>query len=100
MENRNEVNLDEETIRQAGLRPTDKTVSGTIAPGARVFEYPGLEHVYVMESDLYGNVMPKGSCFLAFEGRNGLMGRHIKVETLKQCSVEEIKKLIDSNAAG
>jgi hypothetical protein len=100
MENKNEVNLDEETIRKAGLRPSATTINATIAPGTRVFEYPGLEQVYVMESDLYGNVMPKGSCFLAFQGRNGLMGQHIKVETLKSCSVEEIKKLIDSNAAG
>jgi hypothetical protein len=100
MENRTEVNLDEETIRQAGLRPSSKTINATIAPGSRVFEYPGLEHVYIMECDLYGNVMPKGTCFLAFQGRNGLMGQHLKVDALKNCSVEEIKKLIDSNAAG
>ena len=94
------MNLDEATIKAAGLRPTGKALNATLAPGARVFEYPGLENVYIMESDLYGNVMPPGSCFLAFEGREGLIGRHLKVETLKQCSGEENKKIVDSNANG
>lgn len=100
MENKHDVNLDEETIRIAGLRPTDKALNATLAPHARVFEYPGLEQVYIMESDLYGNVMPPGSCFLAFEGHHGLIGQHLKVETLKRSSAEDIKKLVDSNAHG
>lgn len=100
MENRKDINLDEETIKATGLRPAGKTLNATLAPGARVFEYPGLENVYIMESDLYGNVMPPGSCFLAFEGHHGLIGQHLKVETLKRSSAEEIKKLVDSNVHG
>jgi hypothetical protein len=100
MQHPNEVNIDEETIRKAGLRPSDKAVNAQLAPGARVFEFPQLENVFIMESDLYGNAMPKGSCFLAFYGRSGLMGQHLKVETLKNASVEEIKKIVDSNSAG
>ena len=87
MKHTNEVNIDEETIQKAGLRETDKPVNAELAPAARVFEFPGLEDVFIMESDLYGNAMPKGSCFLAFYGRSGLMGQHLKVETLKNCSV-------------
>lgn len=96
----NEVNLDAETIRKAGLRLTDKPVNAELAPDARVFEFPGLENVFIMESDLYGNTMPKGSCFLAFYGRNGLIGKHLKVETLKNASLEDIKKIVESNREG
>jgi hypothetical protein len=53
-----------------------------------------------MESDLYGNTMPKGSCFLAFEGNHGLIGTHLPVATLKQASVEEIRQMIAANAEG
>lgn len=95
-----EVNLDEETIRQVGLQQTDKPINAQIAPDARVFSYPFLEEVFIMESDLYGNTMPKGSCFLAFNGKHGLIGKHLKVETLKNASVEEIKKMIEANSEG
>ena len=100
MQHPKEVNLDEETIRKTGLRLSDKPVNAELAPEARVFEFPQLENVFIMESDLYGNTMPKGSCFLAFYGRNGLMGKHLKVETLKNCSIEEIKKIVESNREG
>jgi len=53
-----------------------------------------------MESDLYGNTMPKDSCFLAFNGKHGLIAKHLKVETLRNASVEEIKKLIEANSEG
>ncbi len=53
-----------------------------------------------MECDLYGNLMPKNSCFLAFYGHHGLIGKHLKVETLKNASVEDIKKMVDSNLEG
>jgi hypothetical protein len=96
----NDFNIDEETIRQIGLQPSQKSINDAISPNARVFEYPNLENVYIMESDLYGNMMPKDSCFLAFYGRNGLMGRQLKIETLKKCSVEEIKKLVENNSEG
>jgi hypothetical protein len=53
-----------------------------------------------MESDLYGNKMPEGSCFLAFNGHHGLMGKHLKLETLRNSSVEDIKKMVESNLEG
>jgi len=93
-------NLDQETIKQLGIRQSDKSVNAQIAPNARIFEYPGVENVYIMESDLYGNPMPEGSCFLAFEGRAGLMGKHIKIETLRKSSIEEIMKMVEDNQAG
>jgi hypothetical protein len=100
MNNSNDHNIDEETILKLGLRPSDKSINAQIAPDARVFIYPFLEDVYVMESDLYGNKMPKDSCFLAFSGQHGLMGKHLMVETLKNATVEDIKKMVESNSAG
>jgi hypothetical protein len=61
---------------------------------------PNLANVYVMESDWYGNSMPTGSCFLAFNGRNGLVGRHILVDTLRKSSLEDIKKIVECNHNG
>ncbi|MBD0296367.1 MAG: hypothetical protein M3342_19250 [Bacteroidota bacterium] len=100
MINSNDFNIDEETINKIGLRLSDKPINAQIAPNARVFEYPQLDNVFVMESDLYGNIMPKNSCFLAFNGKHGLMGKHLKVETLKNASVEDIKKMVESNSQG
>ena len=96
----NELNIDEETISKLGLRRTEKQINAAISPNSKVFEYPLLENVFVMESDLYGNLMPKGSCFLAFYGQHGLMGRHLKVETLKNWSLEGIKKMVSDNVVG
>lgn len=93
-------NLDRETIEQLGLRQSNKSINAHIAPEARIFEYPSIKNVYIMESDLYGNPMPEGSCFLAFEGRAGLMGKHIRIETLRNSSLEDIKKLVEDNRAG
>ena len=95
-----DMNIDEETIKKIGLRPSDKSINDQIAPGVRVFIYPSLENVFVMESDLYGNKMPKDSCFLAFNGHHGLVGRHLKVETLTNASVKEIKDMVESNCEG
>jgi hypothetical protein len=100
MESTNDINIDEETIRKIGLQPSDKSINAQISPDARVFVYPSLENVFVMESDLYGNKMPKGSCFLAFNGHHGLMGKHLKVETLKNATIEEIKDIVQSNSEG
>ena len=100
MINNNEDNLDVETIKAAGLRLTDAPVNASIAPLARVFEYPHLENVYIMESDLYCNTMPKDSCFLAFNGHHGLIGKHLKVETLRNSSIEDIKNIVESNKEG
>jgi hypothetical protein len=95
-----ELNIDEETISKIGLRLSDTPISAQIAPNARVFEYPHLDNVFVMESDLYGNMMPKNSCFLAFYGCHGYMGKNLKVETLKNASVEYIKKMVERNSKG
>lgn len=100
MKSKDDYSIDEETIKALGLRPVDKPDNITLAPDARVFEYPHLENVFIMESDLYGNKMPKGSCFLAFHGRTGLIGRHLSVDNLKNCSVEEIRQLVQSNSEG
>ena len=93
-------NIDKETIEKVGLRIADKPVNAQIAPNARVFEYPYLDNVFVMESDLYGNPMPENSCFLAFYGKHGLIGKHLKIETLKNASVEDIKKVVEGNSEG
>ena len=100
MANATDWNLDEETIAAVGLQATDIPINAQIAPNARVFRYPHLENIFIMESDLYGNTMPKGSCFLAFEGNHGLIGTHLPVATLKQASVEEIRQMIAANAEG
>lgn len=93
-------NLDKDTIEQLGLKPSDKSINAPLAPESRVFEYPAIENVYVMESDLYGNIMPEGSCFLAFDGRSGLIGKHISIATLQNSSIEDIKKIVEDNQAG
>lgn len=93
-------NIEEETISKIGLQLSDKLTSAQIPANARVFEYPHLDDVFVMESDLYGNRMPKNSCFLAFYGHHGIIGKHLLVETLKNASVEDIKKIVESNLDG
>jgi hypothetical protein len=100
MINENEVNIDAETIKALGLRLSNKPINAETALSARIFEYPLLEHVYIMESDLYGNTMPKDSCFLAFNGQHGLIGKHLKVETLKRSSVTDIEKMVQENNEG
>ncbi len=100
MINSNDFNIDEETISEIGLQLSDNPINAQIAPNARVFKYPDLDNVFIMESDLYGNTMPKNSCFLAFYGTHGLIGKHLKVETLKNASVEDIKKMVESNSEG
>jgi len=100
MINSNDCNLDRETISSVGLTISDKHINAQIAPDARVFEYPDLDNVFIMESDLYGNIMPKDSCFLAFYGQHGLIGKHLKVETLKNATTAEIKKMVDCNSEG
>jgi hypothetical protein len=92
-----DANINSDTIKKLGLRLSDKKINADISPDARVFEYPQLPNVFVMENDLYGNVMPKGSCFLAFYGSHGLIGKHLKVETLANASVADIKNMVESN---
>jgi hypothetical protein len=101
MANKATPNIDEEIISQVGLQLAKKSALNVSAdPASRVFEYPLLDNVFVMESDLYGNIMPPGSCFLAFKGRNGWIGKHLKIDTLKYASVEDIKRLVDNNHEG
>jgi len=94
------VNIDDDTIKKVGLRLSEKPINAETAIESRVFEYPHLENVFIMESDLYGNTMPKDSCFLAFEGHHGLIGKHLSVEALKNASAADIKKLVQSNNEG
>lgn len=100
MKRTNDMNIDKETISKLGLRPSDKAISLQISPEARVFEYPHLENVFIMESDLYGNTMPRGSCFLAFTGPHGLIGKHLKVEALKNATPVDIKNMVEENQEG
>ena len=100
MINTSDLNLDGTTISKVGLILCDEHINAEIAPNARVFKYPHLDNVFVMESDLYGNTMPKDSCFLAFHGTHGLVGKHLTVEALKNASVEDIKKLVERNSEG
>jgi hypothetical protein len=95
-----EANIDEETINQVGLRLCSEPINAQIAPNARVFKYPNLENVYIMESDLYGNTMPKDSCFLAFNGTHGLVGKHLKVEFLTKATREDIENIVLENSDG
>lgn len=100
MINTDNTNISDDTINKIGLRLSDKPINAEISHSARIFEYPHLKDVFVMENDLYGNVMPKGSCFLVFCGRNGLIGKQITVETLKNASTEEIQNIVNSNIEG
>ena len=93
-------NIDEATIKRLGLRISEKPINAQIAPGSRIFEYPHLENVFVMESDLYGNVMPEKSCFLAFSGKHGMMGKHLTVETLAKATVSDIRHIVETNTDG
>lgn len=96
----NECNLDDETIRKIGLRLSNRAINAQIAPDARVFEYPGIEDVFVMESDLYGNMMPKDSCFLVFDGAHGLIGKYLPVDTLRNTTMDDIKLIVQSHTEG
>lgn len=98
--NNNTYQIDEATIRKAGLQESTDPIKEKAIPGARVFRYPGLEGVYIMENDLYGNAMPEGSCFLAFEGKYGLMGQPLPVETLRKTNTDGLKKIIEANSNG
>jgi hypothetical protein len=93
-------NIDEETISKLGLTVTNKQINAQSAPHARVFEYPRMENVFIMENDLYGAAMPPHSCFIAFTGRHGLVGRHLTIDELKNLSVEDVQKLVADNSEG
>ena len=98
MTNNEMHNIDEETISRIGLRLSDKYINPD--PSSRVFEYPHLDGVFIMESDLYGNKMPKDSCFLAFTGNHGMIGKHLYLETLKKSSASDIQRIVQANTDG
>ncbi|MGZ8537119.1 MAG: hypothetical protein ACXWV9_02595 [Flavisolibacter sp.] len=100
MNNTSESNINNETINKLGLRISEKKINSEINTHARIFEFPELENVFIMENDLYGNVMPKGTCFLAYYGNHGLIGKHLKVETLVNASVSDIRNMVQSNIDG
>ena len=95
-----EINIDDATITQVGLRISEKPINAPLAPNSRIFEYPHLENVFVMESDLYGNAMPKDSCFLAFNGRHGMVGKHLTVKELTNSTVADIRHIVENNTEG
>jgi len=94
------LNIDINTINKVGLILSNKKINANICLDARVFEYPGLENVFIMENDLYGNLMPKGFCFLAFNGNHGLIGKQLKLETLKNSNIQDIKNIVNANNDG
>ena len=100
MSNTISYNIDDETISRLGLTITHKQINAQSTPDARVFEYPHLENVFIMENDLYGATMPEHSCFIAFNGRHGLVGRYLTIDELKKASVEDIRKFVVDNSAG
>ncbi len=95
-----DFNLDSKTISKIGLRLSDKHFNDQITPETRVFEYPHLDNVFILESDLYGNVMPKNSCFLAFNGSHGFIGEQMSISNLLDASVEEIQNIVTNNNEG
>jgi len=100
MKNITDNNINSKTISKLGLRLSDKKVNAVISPEARVFEYPYLDNVFIMENDLYGNIMPKDFCFLAFNGHHGLIGKDLSVETLRNSTLADIKKIVECNMEG
>jgi|SRR6476620_4138960 len=90
----NNYTLDEEVVQFLALRlrltpiEIDSTVTG------RIFEYPHIPEVYILEDDLTGNRMPEGTCLLAFTDREKLEGVKLKIETLLISTPGDIKRLI------
>jgi predicted nucleotidyltransferase len=94
MMNINTFSIDDETISKIGLQLSNKQINALIAPDSRIFDYPNLDNVFIMESDFYGNKVPQNSCFVAFYGNAGLIGKHLKVEFLRNATIEEMKNIV------
>jgi hypothetical protein len=90
--------INEAIIYKLGLQLSNKLINASIAPNSRVFDCPYLENVFVLESDLYGNRMPDNSCFLAFYGIHGLIGKELNFDTLNSAGIEDIKSIVKINA--
>lgn len=95
-----QVNINIKTINDLELYQVGKAINAHTTSKARIFSIADLQDVYIMENDLYGNVMPMGSFFLAFNGRNGLMGIQILIDTLRKSSPSDIGKIVDANNNG
>ncbi|HZG23504.1 MAG TPA: hypothetical protein VEZ17_02930 [Chitinophagaceae bacterium] len=91
--------VDDETINTVGLKLSEKPLS-SLPTNSRVFEYPELENVFIMDTDLYGNLLPDDFCFLAFYGQHGLIGNRLKVETLRNSPAHELRKIVERNIEG
>lgn len=100
MRNISDDTINSNTISELGLRISEKKINADICPDARIYEYPQLSDVFIMENDLYGNKMPNGSCFLAFYGSHGLIGKHLSLNKLKNSSVEDIRNIVARNTEG
>ena len=85
---------------KVGLRISRKPIDAQIALHSRIFEYPHIENIFIMESDLCGNKMPKNSCFIAFNGKHGLVGKHMSIEILLNATVADIMHIVQTNSAG
>jgi hypothetical protein len=92
--------IDDEIINSLGLQHTTISISAPSSVRVRAYSFPTLEHVYIMEKDLYGNQMPEGSCFLAVQGKHGLIGRSMHVDKLRNYSVAEIKSIVQKIQEG
>ena len=80
MTNNEEFSIDEETISKIGLRLSDKSSKAKITSEARVFDYPNLEN---------------------FKTRFTVkIGKHLKVETLKNASPQDIRNMVDNHKEG
>ena len=62
-----------------------------------MFKYPHLEAFFVMKSDPDENTMPENFCFPAFNGKHGLIGKHITVYVLSNSSMEDIRHLLETH---
>ena len=92
--------VNEDIIINLGLQPTTIPISSPSTVGVRAYSVPTLEQVYIMENDLYGNPLPEGSCFLAVQGKHGLIGRSIREVKLRNYSAGEILNIVQKIQGG
>lgn len=97
MKKESKLRIDTETLESLGLQVADTPLTAEPFVSGQVYKYQRLDNVYIMETDLYGNDLPEGSCFLAFEGHHGLIGKPLKLEKLKSLSPADIEKMVSDN---
>jgi len=91
--------VSKQVISNLSLQLTDKLDTVSELTG-KIYKYPNIKDVYILEKDLYGNSMPEGYCFLAFSGSHGMIGRQLSLKTLEKASEEDMRILIESNEQG